>query len=244
MNNHNPKPEARYGMPAADHILYNRDFTVGYSYLYRQPRWTLEIIDPNSEPNEIEDRLDNFRVDPRIPDHFRPDLKDYKNSGYDRGHMVASANRRSSDIKNSETFLLSNMCPQNANLNRRMWAELEKQIRSYRNKKGILEIYIMSGPLFKIGEKIKIIGLDDGTLDDVIVPVPDAFFKCILVENIRGALKMFSFAFPNNRATKPFDKYLRSVRHIEKWSGLNIWGNLRGSKYENMKKRKPTKVWF
>ena len=54
------------------------------------------------------ERADNFRPDYRIPEIFRTDLVDYKNSGYDRGHLVASANQSEADTQNSETFLLSN----------------------------------------------------------------------------------------------------------------------------------------
>lgn len=43
-----------------------------------------------------------------IPEMFRADLVDYKDSGYDRGHLVASANQRETALQNSETFLLSN----------------------------------------------------------------------------------------------------------------------------------------
>ena len=32
------KPETRYGMPTADQLLFNREYVVGYSYLFRQPR--------------------------------------------------------------------------------------------------------------------------------------------------------------------------------------------------------------
>ena len=36
--------EARYGAPAADQIMVNRYFTIGYSYYFRQAKWALEIV--------------------------------------------------------------------------------------------------------------------------------------------------------------------------------------------------------
>ena len=62
------RPETRYGMPAAERVLFNRQYVVGYSYLFRQPRWALELIDDHTmqmEDEELE-RLDNFREDLRI----------------------------------------------------------------------------------------------------------------------------------------------------------------------------------
>jgi len=116
------KPQTRYGMPAADQILFNRHYVIGYSYYFRQAKWALEIVDPDKTDVE---RADNFRSDYRVPQMFRADLADYQNSGYDRGHLVASANQREVEIQNSETFLLSNMSPQHPDLNRKIWKDLE-----------------------------------------------------------------------------------------------------------------------
>jgi endonuclease G len=98
--------ETRYGLPAADQIMVNRHYVLGYSYYFRQAKWALEIVDPD---NPSLDRLDNFRPDYRIPEIFRADLVDYVGSGYHRGHLVASANKIETELQNSETFLLSNL---------------------------------------------------------------------------------------------------------------------------------------
>jgi endonuclease G len=105
------RPETRYGMPTADRILFNRQYVVGYSYLFRQPRFALELIDDQTMQMEDEDlkRLDNFQEDLRIDDMFRAKLDDYAGSGYDRGHLVSSADRLGRTVVNSETFLMTNM---------------------------------------------------------------------------------------------------------------------------------------
>ena len=36
--------ETRYGMPQADQVIFNRHYIIGYSYYFRQAKWTLEII--------------------------------------------------------------------------------------------------------------------------------------------------------------------------------------------------------
>ena len=82
--------ETRYGMPAADHILFNRHYVLGYSYYFRQAKWALEIIDSS---HEVE-RSESFRPDYRIPEMFRVDLQDYARSGFDRGHLERVVNRR------------------------------------------------------------------------------------------------------------------------------------------------------
>lgn len=115
------KPEMRYGSPAADQILMNRFYTVGYSYYFRQAKWALEIVDTDKKDMDEVGGLNNFRPDFRIPKRFRADLSDYTGSGYDRGHLVASANLNDENIQNNETFLLSNMSPQTPSFNRQKW---------------------------------------------------------------------------------------------------------------------------
>lgn len=83
----NLKKETRYGLPAADQILFNRHYVLGYSYYFRQAKWALEIIDNSDIPIE---RIDNFRSDYRVPERFRADKANYTGSGLDRGHLVAS----------------------------------------------------------------------------------------------------------------------------------------------------------
>ena len=144
------RPETRYGIPTADQMLFNREYIVGYSYLLRQARFTMEVIDPNNKRVEI-NRVDSFRADLRIPEMFRPDLTDYQRSGHDRGHLVASADRRATEVQNSETFLLSNISPQRPGFNRGIWKRLEEKVRKLAET--YVEVYAICGPLFHIGKK-------------------------------------------------------------------------------------------
>ncbi|MEM8775901.1 MAG: DNA/RNA non-specific endonuclease [Pseudomonadota bacterium] len=117
--------ELRHGTPVCDQVLKGRHFTIGYSWYFRQAKWVLEIIKPIGSLLGIEytdgERLDNFRPDQRIPKRFRGSLEAYRSSGFDRGHLSASANLNETDIQNSETFLLSNMSPHRPEFNRGIW---------------------------------------------------------------------------------------------------------------------------
>ena len=78
------RPETRYGIPPADHMLFNREYIVGYSYLFRQARWAMEVIDPENKAVNVE-RKDPFRADLRIPEQFRATLEDFSGSGTTEG---------------------------------------------------------------------------------------------------------------------------------------------------------------
>jgi hypothetical protein len=54
----------------------------------------------------------NFAEDGSDPPHLRAALKDFAGSGFDRGHLVAAAAVKFDQSAQDETFLLSNISPQ------------------------------------------------------------------------------------------------------------------------------------
>lgn len=234
----NIRPEMRYGMPAADQILINRHYIVGYSYYFRQPKWALEIVD--DAETEVQ-RKDPFRSDYRIPPMFRVDKEDYEGSGYDRGHLVASANQRGTVLQNSETFLLSNMSPQTPNFNQQIWKALEGKVRDLYLDKSICEVYVISGPIFDFDRKVEVIPAKNA--DGVTLPIPHKFFKSILTENRRGTFRSWSFIMENKDSDRDLADFLVKATQIEREAGIVLWEKLDGQKIQRMKRRKATKLW-
>ncbi|MBA4007878.1 MAG: DNA/RNA endonuclease G [Erythrobacter sp.] len=234
--------ELRYGYPVCDQLLTGRNLTVGYSWYFRQAKWTLEIVRRdweliNDTVPEFE-RLDNFRADTRIPQRFRAGLKAYKGSGYDRRHLVASANADQLLIQNSETFLLSNMSPQHPDLNRKRWRELEEAIRELDAREDVLETYVLTCPVFYFGEPIERIGKN---LPDfgISVPVPHAFIKSVLIEDLDGRHRLWTFkmenpplvadpAAPDPLANRDLASYLMKTYDAEQLVGGKFWDGISG----------------
>jgi len=227
MNALNLRRETRYGMPAADQILVNRHYVLGYSYYFRQAKWALEIVDPD---NSGLPRPDSFRPDYRIPEVFRADLADYEGSGYNRGHLVASANQRETLLQNSETYLLSNMSPQRPQFNRGVWKKLEEEIRELDAKPKILQTYVICGPVFYFDRPVERIGADD--TNDVTIPVPHAYFKSVLTESDRGTLRMWSFVLPNEASNRDLETFRVPTTLVEKLAGIKLWERLVGKKID------------
>lgn len=226
--------ETRYGMPAADQILFNRFFVTGYSYYFRQAKWALEIIDSNAKDVNIVERIDNFRPDMRIPMMFRTALSDYRHSGYDRGHLVASANHQDEQLQNSETFLLSNMSPQKPGFNQKIWRELEHAIRELDARDNILETFVICGPIFDFNLPVQAIGVEDDD-NEVSIPIPHAFFKSILTENDRGRFDVYSFIIPNKETDKDVSTFLKPTIEVEYKAGIFLWDKLSGTRIDKEK---------
>lgn len=117
-----------------------------------------------------------------IPKHPRATLADYRNSGFDRGHLIPAGDCKASEEKMGETFLLSNICPQNPQFNRVYWAKLERHVRDLTKTSTVF--HVVTGPLFLPKEsedgtrwvKYQVIGNGD-------VAVPTHFFKVIYLES-------------------------------------------------------------
>lgn len=231
LDNISTNRETRYGMPAADQVVVNRHYTLGYSYYFRQAKWALEIIDPDRAADVH--RFDNFRPDLRIPERFRADLADYEGSGFDRGHLVASANQAETEIQNSETFLLSNMAPQKPDFNRGIWKELDDAIRKLDAQKSVLETYVICGPVFNFD--VPIVTVPPKGEKGVTLPIPHGFFKSVLTENNKGQLHMWSFMLPNEKSAEPLEKFLVPTSKVERYVGFVLWQRLVGKEIDKEK---------
>ena len=145
---------------------------------------------------------------------FRAELADYENSAHDRGHLIASADRRSSRVRNSETFLLSNMTPQKPQFNQGIWRTLEEAVRNLSHL--YVETYVVCGPLFDVGKPIEVIGQNKEEENDVVVPIPHAYFKSVLAENARGKLRLWSFMLKNEGSKANLGSFLCKTVDIER----------------------------
>ena len=124
-------------------------------------------------------RKDNFKPDQKIPKET--DLtNDYKNSGFDRGHMMPAAdNLCQTPQVQDECFYFSNMSAQYHSLNAGDWKSVEVWTRDMAIKYD--SIHVWSG---NIGEMKKI-----GT-----VSVPTECWKVVYIKKTK---EYFAFMFDN-----------------------------------------------
>ena len=163
--------------------------------------WTLR----SSDLGPVE-RSNRFREDSDLPRQFkRVDDDDYRESGFDRGHLCNSEDRTASELLNEETFLMSNMIPQTPELNRGPFKFLEAYCRKLVLKKG-QKLLIYSGG---IGAKGR---LTSG------VPIPQYCWKAIFTPT-----EEIYVLFPNERTLeKNWNKYRVTKDRLEKMTGFQF----------------------
>lgn len=91
-------------------------------------------------------RTDEFFVDPRLAPGERASLEDFSGSGFDRGHMAPAANMTGTRAM-AQSFVLTNIVPQDSFNNRKVWSKVESDTRHFaRRAKGA--VYVFTGPIF------------------------------------------------------------------------------------------------
>lgn len=195
-------------------ILYRKGYVVSYNSDYRLPNWVMWKLTENHTDGIIKRPTNAWHEDSEVPCP-RATLYDYRSSGWSRGHMCPAGDNKWDKNAMYDTFLLSNCCPQNANLNSGVWNEIEIACRRW--AKRFNSIYIICGPIMLRTEHQKI-GINK-------VTVPDAFFKVVLCTGEKP--KGIGFVCRNTDGQRKKDKYINSIKQIERITGMSFFPNLR-----------------
>lgn len=208
---------------------YGITYTLEWDCDKKAQRWSAyEMYNSNSVTNWNRNSWynttwggDPFQEDVDIPSKYRTTLSMYRSSGYDRGHMCPSADRLDSKDANEQTFYLSNMQPQNHNLNAGIWEVMENQIRTWNKSSFRDTLYIVKGGTIDNPDQIK------GYTSSGLL-IPGYFFMAILCKNAEG-YKAIAFWVDHqtvNHSSDPLSKYVISIDQLEEKTGIDFFCNL------------------
>ncbi len=200
-------------------VLKQKGYTLVYDGRGKVPLWTHEHLTKKNLEKQSSRKGMHFYENPKIYPLHRSTLSDYYKSGFDRGHMVPAADQQFTQDALKETFLLSNICPQNPELNRGYWAKLEKHARALALENESVDV--VSGPLYlpqiEGGKRIvryQVIGQND-------VSVPTHFYKVIQINTNQGSTRA-AYLVPNEAVPTQasLEDYQVSIEIVEKVTGL------------------------
>ena len=217
-------------------LLSYKGFTVSYNNNTRLPNWVAYELTATEVAGDLP-RKDKFRPDPAVQGP-QANKDDYRNSGWDRGHMAPAADMKWSMEAMEESCYFTNICPQNPQLNGGDWKELEEQCRKWAQKYG--SIYIACGPIVTKNEHGKI-GANK-------VVVPDKFYKVILAR-VNGEYQGVGFIFHNSPlrkskisgkppVNKPLKSYAVTIDEVEAVTGIDFFQTLDAATQNRVEKLK------
>mgnify|MGYP002426760305 FL=1 len=167
---------------------------------------------------------DPFQADPDIPAGERTELEDYRGSGYNRGHLCASADRLFSKDANGQTFYLSNMSPQMGRFNQDDWVDLEGQVQNWgRNSSFRDTLFVVKGGTILDGQ-IKAYTRSG-------MPVPKYYFMALLCKKYAGGQNTYkAIGFWVEHKSYGGNPDLRSwavsIDELEEKTGIDFFCNL------------------
>jgi endonuclease G len=222
------RPHMAYlGLPEAMHwaepatwtrVFRNHGFMVGYSELRGNPLWVIYALARVPDDAPRLKRPPRFNADWRSLTRIGHD--DYGRSGYDRGHMAP--NHALSVLYGREgqldSFLMTNITPQKAALNQRVWERLEEaELDRLAPRFG--KLWVMAGPVFDASiERLP---------SSFRVEVPDAYYKIYAAPQPDGAPKLLAFVVPQTvKGNEPLDRFVASVDEVERRTGFDFFPQL------------------
>lgn len=199
-------------------VVEHKGFTVSYNADWRIPNWVAYELTKFESEGTCE-RARHFIPDPEVRG-VCPETRDYSNSGYDRGHMAPAGDMKWDEQAMRESFYLSNICPQNHNLNAGVWKSLEEKVRNWAQQYG--SVYVVCGPI--VSSNSSVIGSCD-------ISVPEAFYKVLLIP-MGGTYQAIGFYFENKAGTRPLKTFCKTVDEVEAMTKIDFFPQL-DDKIEN-----------
>lgn len=169
-------------------------------------------------------RTNDFQLDPSFP------ANEQMNStirGYDRGHQIPSGDRTATEEMNIQTFYYTNMTPQLAGFNQKIWVDLENKVRTWVNACDTL--YVVTGAVLKTvggNETVKYVADKSGNQ----IAVPNYYFKVLMQLNLNGgnpSYKAIAFWFKHEAKSGSVSAADASaIDDVERKTGIDFFANL------------------
>jgi endonuclease G len=218
-----------YPTSTTGQVIRHNFYSLSYHEEHEQAEWVAyELKDSYFSNSDF--KRPYFIEDPKVKTGSA-DWRNYKNSGYDRGHLCPAGDMKFSKKAYNETFYTSNISPQESDFNAGVWNRLEQKVRYWADKYDGL--YVVTGGILE--PNLKTIGEED-------VSVPDYFYK-VLLDVYNDKPRMIAFLLPHKNSERPLYELVVSVDEIEELTGIDFFHHLPDDIEDKVEKSADYKSW-
>ncbi len=210
-------------------IVNHNGYSLSYSEAHEQAEWVAYSLDKKDIVYTNRKRP-YFIEDPKVKT-TSASWRNYKKSGYDRGHLCPAGDRKSTEKSFNETFYTSNISPQKHNFNAGIWNKLEQKTRFWTKKYN--HLYVITGGVLE--ENLKTIGTEK-------VSVPKEFYK-ILLDYTQPEIKAIAFLIPHQESAKPLYEFVVAIDELEQKTGIDFFPDLPNDLEDKLEKSVSYKGW-
>lgn len=209
-------------------VVINHDaYSFSYAEPFEQSEWVAYTLTKDDLSNH--DYKRPFFTEDKAVKTGSASWRNYKQSGYDKGHLCPAGDRKSSYKKYEETFLTSNISPQLPRFNNGVWNRLEQKVRYWATKYDGL--YVVTGGV--LSGDLKTIGKEK-------VAVPKYFYKVLMTKKRD---KMIAFLVPHAESDRPLYEFVVDTDTIEKLTGIDFFPQLPDAIENKFEKNSDYKTW-
>jgi len=210
-------------------IIKHNTYTLSYDEKYEQAEWVAYEL-KKEHLSRTNRKRPLFQLDQKVSTKSAH-WKNFKNSGYTKGHLLPAGDRKYSSNAFIETFLTSNISPQEYNFNAGVWNRLEQKVRYWVNKER--HLYIVTGGVLK--EDLTTIGSEK-------VAVPKYFYK-VLLDYSKPEIKAIGFLVPHEKSNKSLFDFVVSIDSIEELTGIDFFPELSDELENELERSSNYKNW-
>ena len=220
-----------YFLPSSttNQIVHHQNYSLSYSEPHEQAEWVAYELKA-SHLSTTNHKRPYFEIDKAVKTGAA-NWRNYKKSGYDRGHLCPAGDRRFTKEAHDETFLTSNISPQEHKFNAGVWNRLEQKVRYWAKKND--GVFVVTGGVLQSGLK---------TIGDEDVAVPNQFYKVIL-DNTNGKIKVLAFLMNHENSDLPLYKFVVSIDAIETLTGIDFFPELDDNLENKLEASSSYKSW-
>ena len=213
----------------SNQIIYHQYYTLSYKEQYEEAEWVAYEL-KSSQLSNSEYHRPFFITDPKVTTGSA-DWRNYKHSGYDKGHHCPAADMRFSENAYDDTFYTSNISPQRHDFNDGIWNRLEEKVRYWVQKQG--DLFIITGAV--LTPDLKTIGREN-------IAVPNYYYK-VLLDTTGSNYKMIGFLVPAVDSDKSLYEFVVPVDEIEKMTGIDFFPKLDDAIENKLERSSDYKDW-
>ncbi|XP_078616416.1 nuclease EXOG, mitochondrial-like isoform X2 [Branchiostoma floridae x Branchiostoma japonicum] len=225
----------KYGVPErgpAVHYLHNH--VLAYDSAKRTPLWVAEHIKSKHLQGPADRKHSKFKPDPSVDPMFTAYDRDYRRSGWSRGHMAPAGDNKFSQEAMDDTFFFSNIVPHDIDNNSGFWNRLEMYCRDLTSR--FEDVYVLTGPLYLPTQEGQQKVVKYPVIGENEVAVPTHLYKVVIAERTDTPISMGAFIVPNQQIGyyQNFTIFQVPIEDLEKSSGFKVYPHLDRSKTKNL----------
>lgn len=252
-------PAARQGRQVVAHWTLEggqpvMTYCLEYDAGARHSRWVAFRFDALTRQRNCGRQYFNpqYPRDPQLPAAVAAEDCALYGSGYDHGHLCASADRLYSAAANVNTFYMSNMSPQRSNFNQGYWVTLEGRVQQLgRNNLFADTLYVVKGGTVAEGQTL-------GRTRGAQIAIPAYYYMALL--RVRGGRYsgiafLMEHADHRDASGRPYTNqhqaplaamhaHAVSIDSLERFTGIDFFPNLPDAAEEQVERQCDAAVWL